>query len=378
MWKRRQEILRSIRRQSLILLLTLIVCLIPLPVLFITVPLAFIHRKLVQLLAALFRPHDLCRIFTGKGAFFALENVYTRPKLTILLHFIFDGPVPIDKLRRKFQLKLVDEIDDQGNLTYPQLRQTWTQFLGFLFWKWDANFSVDNHVHLYDHTEAKLALSSPCTEDDLKKVTGELLAKPFVKGISPWEAVVIPNYVAKNNSDGREQTVIVFRIHHAMADGFSILKMTFKLFDLEKKARVPKVSFPKLSPYQHVMQTLLFPFKLPFDVAEMLVEAFDGPNAWHPWKKLSRNYEMFFSDCIQVDDVKKIKYKFNVAYNAVVYAVTTGGIRRLMEEVGQKVPESLSCFVPFPMPKHPGGLAVHVYVAFCRRLLLNQNMKITK
>ena len=206
-----------------------------------------------------------------------------------------------------------------------------------------------------------MALPEVCTEEDLKRVTGDLISKPFAQGRSPWEIMIIPKYRASNNDTGKDQMVIVFRIHHAMADGYSILKMMLKLFNMEG-SKVPRPNFPTLSTWQKIVRALVLPLRLPFDIAsQFIVDSVDGTNCWHLLDtKLTRQYHSFFSDQVPVDRIKEIKNKYGIGYNAAVYAVAAGGIRRLMQEAGQKLPSSLSCFVPFPLPKHPGGLVVHV------------------
>ena len=230
-----------------------------------------------------------------------------------------------------------------------------------MFWKWDKNFSLNHHIRVYDNQEPELKLPEVCTEEDLKRVTGGLISRPFPEGRSPWEILLIPKYRAGDNESGKEQTVIVFRIHHAMADGYSILKMLLKLFNVEG-SKVPKPNFPKLSLWQRLVRVLVFPFRLPFDIAsQMVVDSFDGNNCWHLLDtKLTRQYHTFFSDQVPVEQIKEIKNKYEIGYNAAVYSIAAGGVRRLMQEAGQKVPKNLSCFVPFPLPKHPGGLVVHV------------------
>ena len=347
--------IRLVGRQVLVLLIAiLLLCGTPLLFICVVVP-SLILRTVVKILARVFRP-DLVEIMAGIGTLIAPESIYTRPKLTIQHYMVLDGNITVDAFRLLFQQRILNHCDKSGNLEYARLRQTWTEYLGFIFWKWDKNFSLIHHIRVYDYKEPHLALPELCTEEDLKRVTGDLISKPFVEGTSPWEMLLVPKYRESGNDRGKDQTVLIFRIHHTMADGYSILEIILKLFNSED-SKVLKANFPRLSAWTKIKSTFL----LPFDIAsQVILDSIDGKNCWHlPNTKLTHQYHTFFSDPVPMDIIKEIKNKYGVGYNAAVYAIAAGGMWRLMQEAGQKLPQSLSCFVPVPLPNHPGGLAVH-------------------
>ena len=334
-------------------------CVFPIPLTVIVLIPSLIFRFIVLCIAKLFRS-DLSHIFSGKAVLLALESVHTRPKLNLVLHFVCDGPVPLDKLRAQFEKRIVNCCDQKGDYVYRQLRQTWTQFCGFLFWRWDKEFDLDHHIRLYDYNDPELKLpADECTESDVRRVTGELVAKPWKEGRSPWEILVIHNFENKK-APGKTCSVVTLRIHHALADGYSILKMMLRFVDVEDAA-VPKPNFAKSPFLLRIFRPLALALKLPYDAAHFVINSFDGPNSWHlVGKKLSRKYEVFYSDDIDVDKIKEIKREHGVSYNAAAYGITAGAMREMMLQMGQRLPTSLACFVPIPLPRHPGGLLVHV------------------
>ena len=182
-----------------------------------------------------------------------------------------------------------------------------------------------------------------------------MVARPWVEGRSPWEILIVPDY-RTNQEPEKAGSVAILRVHHAMIDGYSILTMLLRFsHSLNVKRVLP--NFPKLSPSQQLTRPLLLLLKMPYDFAEFALDSIDG---WHLlWKPLSRKYHAFLSDEINVATMKKIRKKYGVDYNATVYSITAGSIRRLMLASGHELPESLSVLVPFPLPNHPGGLVLH-------------------
>ena len=60
-----------------------------------------------------------------------------------------------------------------------------------------------------------------------------------------------------------------------------------------------------------------------------------------------------------VDRVKKLKNKFGVSFFTVLGSVGAGVFRRMMQDTGVEVPETINCFLPLPLPNHRLGLRVH-------------------
>ena len=326
----------------------------------IGVLLSLLVRPLVAVLATICRP-DLAGLMHDRGQPLALESVHTKSAFTVVMHLVCDGTISLDALREQFHHQLMPSILNKNKSdTYIHLRQLWTQYLGYLFWQWESDFRVENHIREYDYDEPELAIpQGVCSEEDLKRATAGIVAKPFAEGRSPWEIFVIDKYRSNNNTDGHLQCVIVVRIHHALADGISIIKMLLRLFDQEATpfatARFPPNSFAA-----RVRRNLMVALRAPFVMASTLVDAYDGKNSWYiENKKLPKQYHTFFSDSVPVAKIKEIMRKHQVCYNAVVYSVTIGAMVKLMEEVGQQVSAQASCSYAYPLPNHPGGLVNH-------------------
>ena len=351
----------AFQREVTILFVAIFIVPVILPVILIFYALSLLAQKLVAVLAKIFRP-DLPQLLGSFDVLPATGYPDKHPDNVIIFQFICNGQVPLDFLRQQFQQRIINYCDQDGQLKYQKLRQVWTQFCGFLFWKWDENFHLNHHVRQYDLTEPELAISYPCTEQALMNVMAGLLSKPFFSGRSPWEMLLLPDYQYLDDKTGKIRigSVLTLRIHHALADGLSIFKLVNQLFSIQVD-KFPSANFPHLSPLRKLLHFAIMVLKFPYDLAHTLVHSRDGPNSWHIVdKKLSGRYVTFSSDRIPMVTIKAIKNKSGVGYNTAVYAITAGAISRLMRQTGQEVPESMKTMVPFPLPNHPGGLVNHV------------------
>ena len=334
--------------------------------LLIAASISLLIRRFVIALARIQRP-DFAQMMQGMSQIFALESYQAASSCNIILYMVCDGTISLDLLRQQFLIKLMPatcmsnpEADEDP---YARLRQFWAKYMGFLFWQWEVDFRAEKHIRHYDCSDIGVALTEGgvCSEEDLKRITAPLLAKPFVAGQSPWELLLMENYKSHENNDGHRQCVVAIRIHHALADGISLVKMISRLFDNET-ADFTTATFPQLSLAKRILRNVLVTLRGPYDLAsKYFVDCYDSRNCWYMVdEQRPKQYHALFSEVIQVGKIKEIMKEYGVCYNAVLYAVTAGAIVKLMKEAGQKIPARLSSFYSCPLPGHPGGLENYV------------------
>jgi WS/DGAT/MGAT family acyltransferase len=110
----------------------------------------------------------------------------------------------------------------------PRLRQrllTPPLGLGTPFWVDDETFDVHRHV-------ARATLPAPGTDAELRALAGELYAPPLDRRKPLWELTLVDGFAA-------ERFAVVYKTHHAMADGISAVDIGMLLFDVEPRAEVP-------------------------------------------------------------------------------------------------------------------------------------------
>ena len=326
----------------------------------------FLLVRFTVLLIAQARRRGLAEMMSGLSQVFALESFLATSSCNIVLHCVFDGQISLESLRESFVDKMLPSVLNPKSDPYARLRQIYLKYMGFIWWLWEADFRIEQHIRVYDFTDSDLAIPAGiCSEDDLKEITAPLLAKPFEAGQSPWELLLIENYRSNENFDGHPQCVFTLRIHHALADGISIVQMLIHLVGGDEVAGFMKPKFTPPSVAEKVLKILLVALRGPFDLASTYTDCFDSPNSWYMKdKRRPKEYHAFFSNTIPVWKVKEIMKKHSVCYNAVLYSVTAGAIVKLMDEAGQEVPAKLSTLFSYPLADRPEGLANHVLVMF--------------
>lgn len=298
---------------------------------------------------------------------FALESYQAGCGCNVVLYIVCDGAMSLDSLRQQFLFKLMPKPHSKSQCDpCARLRQLWTKYVGFLFWKWERDFRIEKHIRQYDYSNIGMVLPEEvCSEEDLKRISAPLLAWPFDAGQSPWELLLMEKYKSDDNNDDHPQCVIALRIHNALSDGISILQMLLRLFDHEKED-FAKARFPQLSLARKIGTNLLVTLRGPYDLASKLfVDCYDdsSSNCWCMVDKQRPNeYHTFFSNAIQLEHIKEIVRRHKVCFNAAVYSVTAGATLKLMSEAGQKIPNKLSTLHSYPLPAHPGGLDNYVLV----------------
>jgi len=109
-------------------------------------------------------------------------------------------------------------------LAVPPLR------LGTPFWVDDPDFDLANHVR-------RVSLPPPGDDTQFHDLVGEVLSPPLDRSRPLWELVLVEGF-----EDDRFS--IVYKTHHALADGFSAVDIGTLLFDVEPKAEPTRTEEP--------------------------------------------------------------------------------------------------------------------------------------
>jgi diacylglycerol O-acyltransferase / wax synthase len=98
-------------------------------------------------------------------------------------------------------------------LLYPPLN------LGTPFWVDHPDFDIHQHVR-------RTVLPAPGTEAQFRELVGDLLAPPLDRSKPLWELNLVEGFA-------EDRFAIVYKTHHAMADGISAVDIGMLLFDVE-------------------------------------------------------------------------------------------------------------------------------------------------
>jgi len=316
-------------------------------------------RFVVAMARKVFRP-DLGKMVTTRSAVIATDNPSKDPQWPLCVWLVLEGDFDFETFRNNFHANIVLKKDSRGNLLHPEYQQYFKQWLGFLFWKWEDKFRIEDHMRYFYANDVEKAKSQVTTEKELKEIIKSLTAKSFEVGKSPWEFLFLPNYTQSEDTSPNK-SVLIFRVHHGFCDGFTILWLLMKEVNQIDMDNVAKPVHIRKSFLSRLITAITFWIRGPYDFMRLIVKSNDH-NQWHlPRNKLERPFNTAFTERIPLDYIKGIRRSHGVTFTSVVMAGLTGGLRKKMLEKGIKIPPYVTTAVAVPMPGHPHKLRNHLY-----------------
>jgi WS/DGAT/MGAT family acyltransferase len=154
-----------------------------------------------------------------------LANEKRNAHMAIGAVLVFDGAAPTEA-------EFLAQIRSRLHLL-PRLRQRLLApplGLGTPFWVDDETFDVHRHV-------GHATLPAPGSDAEMRALAGELLAPPLDRAKPLWELTLVDGFAD-------DRFAIVWKTHHAMADGISALDIGMLLFDADRDAAPPPAAEP--------------------------------------------------------------------------------------------------------------------------------------
>jgi WS/DGAT/MGAT family acyltransferase len=235
-------------------------------------------------------------------------------------------------------------------LAFPPLR------LGTPFWIDDRDFDLANHVR-------RATLPAPGDDAQFHELVGEVLSPPLDRSKPLWELVLVEGF-------DEHRFAIVYKTHHALADGFSAVDIGTLLFDVEPKFE-PVREEEHWEPHEQPSSSALVARAIAgvWETAGRMVRwlgnairrpgragkrAVDGLiglwevtwNLARPAPKVPLNVEIgparsFSWAGFPLGDVKLIKNSLGATVNDVILATTAGALRRWLHDREVPVEEGM-------------------------------------
>jgi len=386
--KRRNKVLAiSLKICIQILAFGLYMILVPL-VLLIVSPL-YVYRILVHYLAKLVHP-DWDSMMSPRDAIVGLENITKTCECMLTVSLVCEGTICLNDLRTLFQTRILDDKSSKGEELYKRLWHYFQPWMGFTFWRREKEFSLNSHIKYCEETESLLASggsnnNGTVTEKDMLSILNDLSQKTFPLETSPWELLIIRNYEPQDpcvcidfKNFGKKERLapseigfedrstgkflLLFRIHHALADGYSILKLLCTKVCNEPSATLPQPPVSKSSCASTFLLGLNMLLFTPYYHLRQFVIDVDR-NGWHSGQlKLTHKVHMAFSERISLDRLKGIAKKQQVSLTVLILALWGGAFHRFLETARKdfKIPKYMRALAPMPWAGHPfQGLINH-------------------
>ena len=121
---------------------------------------------------------------------------------------ILEDPVDLSLLKQRLQERL---------LKFDRFRQKVIRTNGKAYWIEDEHFHIDHHVHL-------IGLPGSDRREDLQQLAGDLVSTPLSFTHPLWQIQVVEKF--------QGGSALIFRIHHCIADGISLVRVMLSLTDI--------------------------------------------------------------------------------------------------------------------------------------------------
>lgn len=188
-----------------------------LPFIFLLLGSLCIYRALIRLIAG--RNKSLASQLTPYDSIFAVDSYETRPYASNLTVLEMKSRVDLGTLRNLFQSRILSDP------RFSKLNYRPVEYLGYWFWqRLPENPDVNKTVYL--HHDSELDLCNKTLDDCLR----EIVEMPFDYQLYNVALMHFGN-----------KSILVFRIHHTVCDGYSFNKLIDKFVGLESKYLVRNV-----------------------------------------------------------------------------------------------------------------------------------------
>jgi diacylglycerol O-acyltransferase / wax synthase len=149
------------------------------------------------------------------------------PTNPMVINFIMsiDGRIEYDRLIETLNTRLIARFS-----RFSQRVVEGSTPVGRLYWERDPHFDIRSHVH-------HLALPDPGDDVELQRLIGTLMSEPLDRTRPLWRAYLIDNHAGG--------CALYGRIHHAVGDGISLMRVIFSMTDAEPVT--PSTTAPALT-----------------------------------------------------------------------------------------------------------------------------------
>ncbi|OXA47489.1 hypothetical protein Fcan01_17622 [Folsomia candida] len=272
---------------------------------------------------------------TAYDAIFAVDDV-THPHGANVTLLFFEGEITLEKVVAK-----VEELIKLDN--FSKLRQKMVNFGGYFYWSEVSNVRVEDHVRMG-------ARFDPLLEEEEhdgvlnRFLSGEMIA-PFREGSPLWNVTLLPGYKCGGS-------VLVIRIHHTYADGYSQNYLVDCLLGVRSGYFVkPK----KNEGWRDSLSLLLRSTRM---MATLYQEALAAPTNIYTCPKRATSGVIAMAT-LPLSTYKMIRRKTDTHFASIGMSLMIGALRRFHAET--MTPTELESYLPklvgimhaLPKPGHP-------------------------
>ncbi len=246
---------------------------------------------------------------------------------------VFDGDMDLGDIRDKLNRTMVEKHKNKEKNPYRRVKKHATSGYFNHFWADERDFKIEDHVTKWSDTVTSKSM--------LRQILSLLCSRPFEKGKSPWEFIVIP-WVENDVT----MTAAMFRMHHSMADGVSLVNyMTNQLPD-NKVTCIPLNKFSERDRLFMIAKGLLLS---PIFLIKVLTRKAD--DMLLHGKPLSGCKRVTWSEPLDFSVVKRIKSATKTTVNDVVVSCLAATLRQFFIKRNLLPPQEVKVSLPIDLRK---------------------------
>jgi WS/DGAT/MGAT family acyltransferase len=249
----------------------------------------------------------------------------------------FDAPLDRDRLVRVLERRL---------LNHPRFRERiHPAVIGPPSWEVDPLFDLAAHVH-------RVALPAPGGDAELRLLVADLMSTPLDMTRPLWDVHMIENH--------GHGSVLLTRIHHAIADGTALVRLLLGLTATTAAAslRAPRTAgAPAPNGAHHHLLAHLDPRRAVGDIVQVSAQAFTLARLTALWPDAStslrgglvRAKRVAWTKPFALEDLRPLREEGGYTVNDVLVTAVTGALRSHLRNGGEKLPSHVRALVPVDM-----------------------------
>jgi len=282
----------------------------------------------------------LTLIFSSYDGLLAVEPFWETSRSNLALILVVDASINIDKFRDSFTEEILQPksqiLDSNGKPLFEKLLQIPITFGGYYFWSKANYFLIHEHIRLVEQ---------PMTSTQLKKFAGTVMNLPFPNKRPLWEILVFPNYISdadeKDNEDSCVQSVVVLRVHHAVADSWALMNLLHCMLTGRQTensvggigALTENHSFSSFP----ITKKINFVLKLPLRVIKFYIDLHSHED-WFTTKHLESEEGFVSWTRIPHDTIRKIGNTASLGESSLSLTLFSGAFGKYISELQRNCP----------------------------------------
>lgn len=277
--------------------------------------------------------------------------------VTITGMMVFDKKINKDNLISIIENRL---------LKFSRFKEKIIEKAGKPFWHEDKLFDIKSHV-------VHVALPHPGDYNTLQELASQLISQPLDYDKPLWQVHLVDNY--------KGGSVVIWRIHHAIADGIALIKVVFSLTgstleeslkilikEEDSKPKKKKSLFEEVNKFfksgkdwyhdaleiigdkEKLKNTFLETIEISNEIGKF-VYGKSANKTLYKKGNLSNTKKAAYSEALPLSVIKVLGKKYNVTVNDMLLVLLTGAIRHHLIRHGQDLNQPIRIAVPVNMRK---------------------------